>query len=108
VIQTTAPISPGSSVGVLLNLRGEVIRVTAFLVVDGQNLNFAIPASSPVHASNYLAARLALQINVPQEDFKALIEGRVRMTVVPFSRLRLYCVWPLCRLSDHPRPLDRR
>jgi S1-C subfamily serine protease len=43
VIQITAPISPGSSGGALLNMRGEVIGITSFGVISGQNLNFAIP-----------------------------------------------------------------
>jgi len=43
VIQTTAPISPGSSGWALFNMRGEVIGITAFQFVRGQNLNFAIP-----------------------------------------------------------------
>lgn len=42
IIQTTAPISPGSSGGPLLNDLGEVIGVT-FANVEGQNLNLAIP-----------------------------------------------------------------
>jgi Trypsin-like peptidase domain len=44
-IQTTAPISHGSSGGPLLNLRGQVVRVTTLQVQEGQNLNFAIPSS---------------------------------------------------------------
>jgi hypothetical protein len=44
IIQTTAPISPGSSGGVLLNLKGQVIGVTAFHMLPGENLNFAIAA----------------------------------------------------------------
>jgi len=43
VIQTTAAISPGSSGGALLNLRGEVIGITAFRLVQGESLNFAVP-----------------------------------------------------------------
>jgi hypothetical protein len=44
LIQTTAPISHGSSGGPLLNVRGEVIGVTALQIEGGQNLNFAIPS----------------------------------------------------------------
>jgi len=42
-IQTTAPISPGSSGGPLLNFLGQVVGVTTALMQDGQNLNFVIP-----------------------------------------------------------------
>lgn len=42
-IQISAPISPGSSGGALINEQGEVIGITAAGLTDGQNLNFAIP-----------------------------------------------------------------
>jgi len=44
-IQTTAPVSEGSSGGGLFDDRGNLIGVTAFTVRDSQNLNFAIAAS---------------------------------------------------------------
>jgi len=44
VLQITAPISPGSSGGALLNLQGEVIGVTSFTTKSGQHLNFAYPS----------------------------------------------------------------
>jgi tetratricopeptide (TPR) repeat protein len=45
VIQITCPISPGSSGSPVMNMRGEVIGVATFQMVQGQNLNFAIPVS---------------------------------------------------------------
>ena len=43
LIQTTAPISLGSSGGGLFDSSGELIGITSFRVREGQNLNFAIP-----------------------------------------------------------------
>ena len=44
VIQTSAPVSPGSSGGGLFNGNGELIGITSFGHTKGQNLNFAYPA----------------------------------------------------------------
>ena len=52
LLQITAPISPGSSGGPVLNGRGQVIGVSVATFRNGQNLNFAIP-------SNYLKALVA-------------------------------------------------
>lgn len=43
VIQTSAPISPGSSGGGLFDAEGRLIGITTFQTKLGQNLNFAIP-----------------------------------------------------------------
>jgi S1-C subfamily serine protease len=45
LIQTTAPISPGSSGGPLLGEDGRIVGVTTAFLKTGQNLNFAVPAS---------------------------------------------------------------
>ncbi len=44
LIQTTAPISPGSSGGGLFNVNAQLIGITTFQHKTGQNLNFAVPA----------------------------------------------------------------
>ena len=43
-IQTSAPISPGSSGGGLFDQHANLIGITTFLLRDAQNLNFAIAA----------------------------------------------------------------
>lgn len=43
LIQTDAAINPGNSGGPLINGKGEVIGISAAIVVGAQNLNFAIP-----------------------------------------------------------------
>lgn len=43
LLQISAPISPGSSGGPVVNLQGEVLGVAKGFLARGQNLNFAIP-----------------------------------------------------------------
>lgn len=44
LMQITAPISPGSSGGPVVNVNGQVIGLASASIILGQNLNFAIPA----------------------------------------------------------------
>jgi hypothetical protein len=43
MIQISAPISPGSSGGPVMDERGEVIGVATMVLAGGQNLNYAVP-----------------------------------------------------------------
>ncbi len=67
VLQMTAPISPGSSGGPVLNNSGNVIGISVSFIRDGQNLNFAIP-------SNPLRTLLTKSANL-KPLFQAKFEG---------------------------------
>lgn len=63
IIQITAPISHGSSGGVLLNNKGYVIGITFAGIDFGQNLGFAIPINKYVNMPKNLQLDLATFYN---------------------------------------------
>jgi Tfp pilus assembly protein PilF len=65
LIQTTAPISPGSSGGPLLDMAGRVVGVCSLTLTEGQNINFAVPAARIAPA---LAQALDIERGLAQGD----------------------------------------
>jgi S1-C subfamily serine protease len=55
-LQTSTPISPGSSGGPLLNLQGEVVGANSGSLASAQNLNFAISAEDIAYVLKAAAA----------------------------------------------------
>ena len=51
-LQTSAPISPGSSGGGLFDASGNLIGITTFIIKEAQNLNFAIPVAPFLESLN--------------------------------------------------------
>jgi len=69
ILQTTAPVSHGSSGGPLLNRDGKTIGIITAFLAEGQNLNFAIP----INYVRGIVDSLALSSTPPR-----LISGRTR------------------------------
>lgn len=74
LIQTTAPISPGSSGGPLLNAKGEVIGLTTMYLEGGQNLNFAVPINYLIALFNGDNDQPTSSTNIAIEDLELKIE----------------------------------
>jgi serine protease Do len=66
-LQVSAPISPGSSGGPIINDRGEVIGIAEQVLVQGQNLNFAVPI-------RYLLPLMQKPEPIPFKEFAALVD----------------------------------
>ena len=64
LVQISAPISHGSSGGPVLNMRGEVIGVSVSVLSEGQNLNFAVPATELVSLTQQRPGRIAFTDNL--------------------------------------------
>lgn len=65
-LQITAPISPGSSGGPVLDQTGEVIGIATFQFKKGQNLNFAVD-------SKYVGPILKEHFGVSMAEFESLV-----------------------------------
>jgi S1-C subfamily serine protease len=65
-LQITAPISPGSSGGPVLDSDGRMIGVATFQLTKGQNLNFAV-------AADYIQPLLDQHFAVSMKEFQNLV-----------------------------------
>jgi S1-C subfamily serine protease len=88
LLQITAPITPGSSGGPVLNQRGEVIGIATAFIASERDLGFAMPV-------NYLKALKPVRMKLAElpsasPSFKAEMRGRT--------------VTKILVLRDHERP----
>jgi len=74
IMQITAPISPGSSGGPVINQNGQVIGIASASNIEGQNLNFAIPVTKLKEVIS------KPKINIPFKQANLPIDKNSQMT----------------------------
>jgi hypothetical protein len=77
MIQTSAPISPGSSGGGLFDTQGNLVGVTTFYLKEGQSLNFALPGewvSGTLSSSTEAAAKSSTRLSDAELESRARLE----------------------------------
>jgi hypothetical protein len=105
VIQTTASVSHGSSGGGLFDTEGRLVGITTFTLMEGQNLNFAIPTDrvllQPSCWDIYRSVILAKEAhafprvtikNAQETVFDEIREGNSAVELWPSSALAHYCL----------------
>jgi len=75
IIQITAPLSPGSSGSPVVNMKGEVIGIATFQILEGQNLNFSIPSERIAKLESGKVKTLAEWKSGKTEEWLSSAEG---------------------------------
>lgn len=78
VLQITAPISPGSSGGPVINSLGQVIGVAFASFSSGQNLNFTVPVKYLLNLKTKIAEPILLYKVKPQTQTNTSVTSSIK------------------------------
>jgi S1-C subfamily serine protease len=88
--QMTAPISPGSSGSAVIDMKGNVVGVSFMQLVEGQNLNFAIPSQKILKLKNEPQLTLASwteKVNTDKNDKLKKIQKDILHQIDPHKTI---------------------
>lgn len=83
-IQTTAPISKGSSGGGLFDAQGRLVGITTMYVKDGQALNFAVPADLIASIPEYKSDKIRTAPKNPTSE-SGIAKNQGRWHVISYD-----------------------
>jgi len=107
LLQISVPLSQGSSGGPLFNLKGEVVGITTASLLEGQNLNFAIP----INYAKSLLRKSDDRKRAKRSSFKDFARVKLSRDNVPLSLTKeksvsFYLVKPQDTLYSLARRFD--
>ncbi|MBR2365875.1 MAG: trypsin-like peptidase domain-containing protein [Oscillospiraceae bacterium] len=102
-IQTSAPISHGSSGGALINKYGEVIGITSAGIEDAENIGFALPISNISGYKSSAVTTLAELTNAPNDENRARALSELRQFILTNANSK-YAGYPM--YSETKRSAD--
>lgn len=88
-IQISAPISPGSSGGVLLDEYGKVVGITSAGILEGENLGFAIPINLFKNMTKNQSLSLTKFVEVTNNKPKAV----AYVSASPINANEIFLIW---------------
>ena len=95
IIQITAIISPGSSGSPVVNMKGEVVAVAAFLMMEGQNLSYATPGERSLKLVQAKAQTLSERVKdsgkeLPEPPEKSYYSGLTWVLAEEYEKALFY------------------